>query len=76
MSDLEENDEIEPEYDFRKGERGKFHRPGAVLRLPVYLDQAIQDRLMGIAARKGITLDKLVGDLLLKQLEIAEALRP
>jgi hypothetical protein len=74
MSDPEDNGEIEPEYDFRKGERGKFHRPGAVLRLPVYLDQAIQERLVAIAVRKGITLDQLVGDLLAKQLEIAETL--
>jgi hypothetical protein len=76
MKDPEENCEIEQEYDFRKGERGKFHRPGAVLRLPVYLDQKIQDRLMAIAARKGIALDQLVGDLLSKQLEIAETLGP
>ena len=33
---------MEPEYDFSKGERGKFFRPGADLRLPVYLDPDIQ----------------------------------
>jgi DNA-binding XRE family transcriptional regulator len=26
------------EYDFGRGQRGKFHRPGARLRVPVYLD--------------------------------------
>ncbi len=26
------------EYDFSKGERGKFFRPNAELNLPVYLD--------------------------------------
>jgi len=29
------------EYDFKKGERDKFDRPGAVLELPVYLDQKV-----------------------------------
>lgn len=30
------------EYDFSKGERGKFYHPGAELRLPVYLDAGVQ----------------------------------
>ena len=29
---------MKEEYDFSKGERGKFHRPGAELNIPVYLD--------------------------------------
>lgn len=30
------------EIDFSKGVRGKFFRPGAELRLPVYLDAEVQ----------------------------------
>lgn len=29
---------MKKEYDFSKGERGKFYRPGAQLNLPVYLE--------------------------------------
>jgi len=29
---------MKPEYDFAKGERGKFFRPDAEMRLPIYLD--------------------------------------
>jgi len=27
---------MKPEYDFSKGERGKFFRPNAELRLPIF----------------------------------------
>lgn len=30
------------EYDFSKGERGKFFRQGAKLKLPVYLDHEVR----------------------------------
>ena len=33
---------MKPEYDFSKGVRGKFFRPEAELRPPVYLDSAVQ----------------------------------
>lgn len=31
------------EYDFSKGERGKFYRPGTQLNLPVYLEQDLRE---------------------------------
>ncbi len=31
------------EYDFSKGERGKFFRPGTKLNLPVYLEPDLRD---------------------------------
>ena len=34
---------MKKEYDFSKGERGKFFRPGAKLNLPVYLEQDLRD---------------------------------
>jgi hypothetical protein len=41
------------EIDFSKGQRGKFHRPGKPLALPVYLDGAVQDALARLASAKG-----------------------
>ncbi len=32
-------------YDFSKGVRGKFYRPDAVFRLPVYLDEKVDKYL-------------------------------
>ncbi len=31
------------EYDFSKGERGKFYRPGIQLNLPVYLEPDVRE---------------------------------
>jgi len=30
------------DYDFSKGERGKFYRKNAEIRLPIYLDAKVQ----------------------------------
>lgn len=59
-------------YDFSKGERGKFYRPNAVFKLPVYLDEAVQSYLAAKAESKGIELDALVNDLLKKDIELIE----
>jgi hypothetical protein len=62
-------------YDFSKGERGKFYRPDAVFRLPVYLDDAVQTYLAARADAKGIELSDLVNDLLKREIEIIEAVK-
>jgi hypothetical protein len=35
---MKEADDVRKEYDFSKGERGKFYRDEARLNLPVYLE--------------------------------------
>jgi hypothetical protein len=35
---MNNDDPLEREIDFSKGERGKFYRPGMKLRIPVYLE--------------------------------------
>ena len=44
---------MKPHYDFSKAERGKFYRKGARVRLPIYLDGQLQQRLERIAEKKG-----------------------
>lgn len=34
---------MKKEYDFSKGERGKFHRSDAELELPIYLDADLRE---------------------------------
>jgi len=60
-------------YDFSKGVRGKFYRPEAAFRLPVYLDERVQSYLTTKANAKGIDLSDLVNDLLKREIEIIEA---
>lgn len=62
-------------YDFSKGERGKFYRPEAVFRLPVYLDEKVQSYLTAKADAKGVDLADLVNDMLRKDIEIIEMAR-
>ena len=66
---------MKPEYDFKNAERGKFFRPGAVLRLPIYLEPEVQTYLAAKAQAKNIDLDDLVNDLLKQEIRIAESLR-
>jgi len=57
------------EYDFSKGERGKFYCKDAKMHLPVYLDDDIQTALMKLAAEKGVDISVLVNNLLKKDIE-------
>lgn len=61
------------EYDFSAAEQGKFYRPDAELHLPVYLDQEVEVYLRQRAASKGVELNRLVNDLLKRDIELIEA---
>ena len=69
------NEEIPAEIDFSRGTRGKFHRPGAKLNLPVYLEADVQDYLAALAVKKGVALSDLANDLLKKEIAALEAER-
>lgn len=60
-------------YDFSKGERGRFYKPDAVFRLPVYLDEKVERYLAAKADAKGVELSDLVNELLKKDIELIEA---
>ena len=60
------------EYDFSKGERGKFYKPNVESNLPIYLDAEIQDYLRKRAKAKGTDLNQIVNDLLKKDISIIE----
>ena len=66
---------MKSEYDFSKGQRGKFYRPDAVFRLPIYLDEEVQSYLAAKAESKGVDLSALVNELLRKEIEIIETVR-
>lgn len=66
------HDDTPDDIDFADGERGKFYRPGAELRLPVYLDAGVQNTLVAIASAKGIDLSVFVNELLKKDIELIQ----
>jgi len=67
-----QDDDMPAEIDFSKGTRGKFHKPGMRLHLPVYLDDQVQEALAKLAQAKGVELSALVNDLLRKDIELIE----
>ena len=66
---------MKAEYDFSKGERGKFFRPNAELRLPIYLDAEVERYLAERAAHKGIPLGEMVNGLLKQEIQIIESVK-
>jgi hypothetical protein len=53
---------MKSEYDFSKGERGKFYHPDAELRLPVYLDPDVAEFMRRLAAKKNMEIGQVVND--------------
>jgi hypothetical protein len=66
---------MRPEYDFSKGERGKFFRPDAEIRLPVYLDSDVQKYLAALAVHKGVPMGEIVNALLKQEIQIIESVK-
>jgi hypothetical protein len=73
---IEDHDVPMPdEIDFSQGVRGKFHRPGAAIRVPIYLDSEVGAWLAARAASRGVEVEHLVNELLRKDIELIEAAR-
>ena len=64
---------MKKDYDFSKGERGKFYRPDAQLNIPIYLDSAVHTYLAARAKSKNIELDQLVNELLRKDISLIKS---
>jgi hypothetical protein len=63
------------EYDFSKGERGKFFRAGAKLNLPVYLDEEVLAFVQTIAKKRKTDLSSIVNQLLRNDMHLAETIK-
>ncbi len=64
---------MKAEYDFSKGVRGKFHRPGATLNLPVYLEPDVDMFMRQVSLRTGKDVDKLVNEWLRSNIKLVES---
>ncbi|MFA6504971.1 MAG: hypothetical protein WCT14_02670 [Treponemataceae bacterium] len=65
---------MKDEYDFSKGERGKFYIPADKIRLPYYFDPEVERRLRLQAERMGKTPTELAAAILENELRLIEAL--
>ena len=63
------------EYDFSKGERGKFFKPGTKVNLPVYLEEDVMNYFEAKAKAKGVALNVMVNDLLKKDIALIEGVK-
>ena len=55
---------MKKEYDFSKGERGKFYKPDVKLNLPIYLDDEAYTFVEKIAENKQKDISTIVNDLI------------
>ncbi len=66
---------MKKEYDFSKGERGKFYKPNLKLNLPIYLEPEILTFVENIAKKKNSDLSKVVNDLIKTDKQLAEVIK-
>jgi len=59
---------MKKEYDFSKGERGKFFRPDVELNIPVYLEPQIAEAVQEHARKRNTNMGSLVNEWLRKNL--------
>jgi hypothetical protein len=62
-------------YDFSKGERGKFYRPDIKLNLPIYLDDEVMAFVERLAQKKGTDSSSIVNNLLRGDMLISEVVQ-
>ena len=63
------------EYNFSKGERGKFYHPDVKLKLPIYLDEEVIAFIEDIANKKGTDFSFVANQLLRSNMQLAEAIK-
>lgn len=63
------------EYDFSKGERGKFYHENARLVRPVYLEEDVQRYLDERAESKGMEVSQLVNEMLRRDIALIETVK-
>ena len=63
------------QYDFSKGEQGKFYRQDVILKLPIYLDDDLVAFFEEYAREKKADLQTAVNDILRHNKDMLQALR-
>lgn len=66
---------MKAEYDFSKGERGKFYNQEAVFRTLIYLEEDVRDFLQHLAGLKGKEVGELVNELLRHNIQLIQRIQ-
>ena len=69
---MKKDDEMQEEYDFSKGVRGKFYNKTATFNLPIYLEPEIESFIMKLASKQKMNVSEVVNTLLFKDKELIE----
>jgi hypothetical protein len=64
---------VKAEYDFSKGERGKFYHSDAELHLPIYIESEVMEKIRKFSIIKGLEISTIVNDWIKKDLSIIES---
>lgn len=63
------------EYDFSKGERGRFYHPSAVFSFPIYLEPDVNEFLTHLAEKKQVDIQDLVNDWLRADMKLIRSVQ-
>jgi hypothetical protein len=66
---------MKKEYDFSKGERGKFYRPNLRLNIPIYLEEDIADFVQKFARKKKVDAQTVVNQILRRNKELIQLIQ-
>jgi len=66
---------MKEEYDFSKGERGKFYRKDATFNLPIYLEPEVENFITILAKKQKKNINEIVNALLMKDKELMEFMK-
>jgi hypothetical protein len=64
---------MKAKYDFSQAEKGKFYRPQAIFRFPIYLDPDVEASIHRIAAERNGDIQKLVNEWLRASIKVIES---
>lgn len=66
---------MKAEYDFSKGERGKFYNPDAIFSFPVYLEPDVDSFLSTLADDRDIDVQELVNEWLRMNIQMIRSVQ-
>jgi len=65
---------MKKEYDFSKGERGKFYRPASQMNFPIYLEPDVAKFVQTYAKKKKVDAQKIVNQWLRNSIETVRSI--
>ncbi|WP_346293383.1 hypothetical protein [Sphaerothrix gracilis] len=66
---------MKADYDFSKGERGKFYNAQAEFSFPIYLEPDVSEMISRLADENGLEVQELVNEWLRSNLKVISSVR-